>query len=207
MSESELTVRHLNMARFWLMRNGSVLFYGSPATVDGSAVKTLIHGADGRRVLSCHRGDTDPDRPLFALTGLLSSVNETDVAWLPPAHRKVLGDLIFRHPSAAGPAPSVRALGPAVLSLLRALTRSGPLLLVLDAVHRLDRETRAVLTFVAERVDELPIHMVAVEEVTDSATPEGHPLCPPPLVMIRLSSGLALADADLAKACRGSESH
>jgi hypothetical protein len=184
MSELALTVRHLNMARFWLMRNGSVLFYGMPATVDGTAVKTLIHGANGRRVLTCHRAHTDPDRPLRALIGLLSPVDEAEIAALPPAHRGVLTDLMFRR--AHGPTPSVGELGPAVLSLLRALSRSAPLLLVLDGVHRLDRETRAVLTFVAERTDELPIHMVAVEEVHDSSTPGGHPLCPPPLLMIRV---------------------
>jgi hypothetical protein len=186
MSESELTERHLEVARSWLARNGSVLFYGKPGTTGGHAVNTLLRWINRRRVLTCPGGHTDPDRPLYALAGLLSSVGAAEVAPLTSADRRILADSIFRSAVAAGPVPPTAALGPAVLSLLRVLSASVPLLLVIEAVHRLDRESWATMKFVAERSAELPVHMVAVEEVHGPAVPEGRSLCPPPLVMIRV---------------------
>jgi hypothetical protein len=178
------------MARSWLVRNGSVLIYGMPATTDRAAVIALIDDANGRRVLSCLVGHTDPLRPLHALAGLFSSVAEAELAALPPAHRRTLTEAVFRPSPTTRQTPPVTVLGPAVLSLLRVLSRSAPLLVVIEAVHRLDGDTRAVLRFVAERADDLPIRMVAVEEVRGVSAPAGHPLCPPPLVMIRLPQPL-----------------
>jgi hypothetical protein len=187
MSESQLTASHLDMARSWLVRDGSVLFYGTPAAIDATTVNDLIHVVGGRRVLSCHGGHSDPDRPLGALIALFSSVDEHEAAALEPEERRLLAESIFRPASRDAPAPSSADLAPAVVSLLRELTRVQPLLVVLEAVHRLDRETRHVLQFVAERADKLPIITVAVEDVRGLANPEGYQLCAPPLVMIRLS--------------------
>jgi len=187
MSESELTVRHLDLARSWLMRNGSVLLYGMLATADGAAIHELTRGVTDRRVLTSHAGHADPDRPLRALSGLLSSVHEGEAADLPPAHRRTLAEWVFRPAPAVRHVPSVSLLGPAVLGLLRALGAVTPLLVVLETVHLLDRETRGVLRFVAERAaDDLPMHVLAVEEVPGLSAPLGHSLCPPPLVVIRL---------------------
>lgn len=186
MSETELTVRHLDMARSWLMRNGSVLLYGMPAAMDDVAVHELSHRAIDHRVLSSHAGYADPDRPLRALTGMFSSVHEGEAAGLPPAHRRTLAEWIFRPAPGVRHVPSVSVLGPAVLSLLQVLSAATPLLLVLEAVHHLDRETRGVLRFVAERADGLPMHVLAIEEVPGLSAPMGHSLCPPPLVVIRL---------------------
>jgi len=186
MSESELTVRHFDLARSWLMRDGSVLLYGMPAAVHDTAAHDLVDGVTDRRVLSSHAGHTDPDRPLYALTGLFASVHEAEAAALPPAHRRTLAEWVFHPVPSVRHVPSVSVLGPAVLSLLRALGAETPLLLVIEAVHRLDRETRGVLRFVAERADDLPLHVVAVEEVPGLSAPLGHSLCPPPLVVIRI---------------------
>ena len=186
MSESELTVRHLDLARSWLTRNGSVLLYGTQAALDDAAARELVDGAIDRRVLSSYAGHADPDRPLRALTGLFSAVHEGEAAALLPAHRRTLAEWVFHPTPAVRHVPSVSVLGPAVLSLLRALAGSTPLLLVLEAVHGLDRETRGVLRFVAERAGDLPMHVLALEEVASLSTPLGHSLCPPPLVVIRL---------------------
>jgi len=187
MSETELTVRHLGLAGSWLMRNGSVLLYGVPAAAQDAAIDELAGGVFDRRVLTSQAGHADEDRPLRALSGLLSSVREGEAAGLPPVHRRTLAEWVFRPAPAVRHVPSVSVLGPAVLSLLRALGNVTPLLVVLEAVHRLDRETRGVLRFVAERAgDDLPMHVLAVEEVPGLCAPMGHSLCPPPLVVIRL---------------------
>jgi hypothetical protein len=181
-----VTVQRLAVARDWLAHNGSVLLYGRHAVAGGGIVDALVHGVDGRRVLDCRREHTDPQRRLGALTALFSTVDEAEVASVPPEHRRLLTTSIFAAPAPGAAVPSTAELGPAVLSLLRTLSRSTPLLLVLEAVHRLDRETRGVLEFVAVRADGLPIHMIAVEQVPDPSTPKGYPVCPSPLVMIRL---------------------
>jgi hypothetical protein len=186
MSESELTVRHLDLARSWLTRNGSVLLYGTPAAMHDAATHELVDGAIDRRVLGSYAGHTDPDRPLRALAGLFSSVREGEAAALPPTHRRTLAEWVFHPSPAVRHVPSVSVLGPAVLSLLRALAGSTPLLLVLEAVQELDRETRGVLRFVAERAADLPMHVLAVEQVSGLSAPLGHSLCPPPLVVIRI---------------------
>jgi hypothetical protein len=187
MNEFPLTAAQLDVATSWLVRNGSVLFYGTPATIDDTLVDDLIHVANGRRVLRHRGGQADPDRPLGALIGLFSSVDESEAAALLPEQRQVLAESIFRpaSPAAGGPAGAPR--GPTGQSHLHSLSRSTPLLLVLDAVHRLDRESRRALQFVAQKANDLPVVVLAVEDVPASRTPEGYRLCPSPLVMIRLS--------------------
>jgi hypothetical protein len=181
-----MTGYQLAVARDWLARNGSVLLYGRHAAVASGVVDALVHGIDGRRVLVCRREHTDPERRLGALTALFSTVDEAEAAAVPPEHRRLLAESIFESPAPGAATPSVAELGPAVLSLLRTLSSSTPLLLVLDAVHRLDHKTRGVLGFVTDRADGLPIHVIAVEQVPVPSTPQGYPVCPAPLVMIQL---------------------
>jgi hypothetical protein len=175
----------LDMARAWLACHGSVLLYGTQAVLDSALVDTLVDGIDGRRVLVCRREHTDPERRLGALTALLSTVDEAEVAAVPSGHRRLLAESIL-NPPAAGATPSTAALGPAVLSLLRTLSRSTPLLLVVEAVHRLDHATLGVLEFVADKADGLPIHVIGMEQSPGPSAPQGFLICPSPLVMIRL---------------------
>lgn len=134
-------VEQLAVASAWLTNNGSVLFFGSHAALDRGVVDALVDGVDGRRVLICRGDRTDPRRRLGALTALFSAVDEAEAAVLPPGHRRLLAESIFRSPASAAPAPSAEVLGPAVLSLLRALSRSTSLLLVVvdNAVAATDR--------------------------------------------------------------------
>jgi hypothetical protein len=174
------------MAKAWLTCNGSVLFYGTHAVVDSAVVDALVQCVDGRRVLACRSEQTDPQRRLGALTALFSTVAEAEAAALPAVHRRLLAESIFRSPSSVAPPPSAAALGPAVLSLVEALSRSKPLLLVLEAVHLLDHETSRVLEFVAGQARESRVHMIAVEQVPGPYGPQGYVICPSPLVMIGL---------------------
>ncbi|GAA0914348.1 hypothetical protein GCM10009558_023090 [Virgisporangium aurantiacum] len=186
------TVEQLAVASAWLTYNGSVLLFGSHAALDGGVVDALVDRVDGRRVLVCRRDRTDPRRRLGTLTALFSTVDETEAVALPPGHRRLLAESIFRAPGAEGAsAPSAEELGPAVLSLLRTLSGSTPLLLIVEAVHRLDDDTRCVLEYVAEETRGSLVRMIAVEEVPGPGGPRGYAICPSPLVIIGLgpSSG------------------
>jgi hypothetical protein len=178
------TVHQIAVASAWLRYNGSVLLFGSRAALDSGVVDTLVDGVDGRRVLVCRSAHIDPQRRLGALTALFSTVDEAEAAALPSGHRRLLAESIFRSPASAVPAPSAEVLGPAVLSLLRALSRSTPLLLVVEAVHRLDEDTRCVLEYVAEEARGSLVRMIAVEEVPGPGGPRGYGICPSPLVII-----------------------
>jgi hypothetical protein len=181
-----VTVEQLGLARAWLARDGSVLLYGGHDAVPSAVLDALVHGVDGRRVLVCRREHTDPERQLGAVAALISTVDEAEVAAIPPGHRRLLTESIFGSPAPGAATLSAAVLGPAVLSLLRTLSRSTPLLLVVEAVDRLDHNTRSVLEFVADGADGLPIHMIAVEQVSGPSTPQGYRICPSPLVMIGL---------------------
>ncbi|GAA0903857.1 hypothetical protein Vau01_122360 [Virgisporangium aurantiacum] len=161
-----------------------MLFFGSHTATDTGVVDALVDCVDGRRVLIRRNDHTDPQRRLGALTALFSTVDEAEAATLPPEHRRLLTESIFRSPAAA--VPSAAVLGPAVLSLLRALSRSTPPLLVVEAVHRLDDDTRCVLEYMAEEARGSLVRMIAVEEVPGPGGPRGYAICPSPLVIIGL---------------------
>jgi hypothetical protein len=186
------TVQQLALASAWLTNNGSVLFFGSHAALDTGVVDALVECVDGRRVLICRSDHSDPRRRLGALTALFSTVGEAEAAALPPGHRRLLAESIFRSPASAAPTPSAETLGPAVLGLLRALSRSTPLLLVFEAVHRLDHDTRCVLEYVAEESRGSLVRMIAMEEVPGPGGPRGYAICPSPLVIIGLGPSVGV---------------
>ena len=55
--------------------------------------------------------------------------------------------------------PGSRVVGVAVLGVLRALARSGPLLLAVDDVQWLDISSRSVLSFALRRLDHEPVRL------------------------------------------------
>ena len=84
---------------------------------------------------------------------------------LSPAHRAAL-DAAFG--LADGPAPEHFRIAMAVLDLLSEAAADGPLLLIAEDAHWLDRPTSDVLAFVARRLESDPIVLLA-------ATRNGYP--------------------------------
>jgi predicted ATPase len=124
------------------------------------------------------------DRPFAALASLLSSVTAAELDAVPPGRRRLLAAVIH------GDAEPITMAGVrlAVLNLVRVLAHTGPVLLSVDDLHRLDAASADVLRFVAQRVADLPIVMAAAELVSLDGVPARRPLCPPPLLVVGLDS-------------------
>ncbi|MFC8923654.1 AAA family ATPase [Cellulosimicrobium sp. NPDC057127] len=73
---------------------------------------------------------------------------------LPAPHRQALRTVLGLD---AGRAPDRFGVGLGVLELLAALGRDGPLVVVVDDLHRVDAESAAVLAFVARRLGAEPV--------------------------------------------------
>jgi hypothetical protein len=178
----------------WLRSGGSVLFLGSAGPDESTAMLTAIAAqSDARRILRC-TGDADRvTRPYHALADLLATTTDDDLAPLPEPQRAVLSGAPFRTaPQADYFSPAAVRL--AVLNLCRRLARTGPLLLVLNNLHDLDRASTDVLRFLARAGVGLPIRMLATEHLTSSARSTGHRLCLRPLLVLGLGS---LTPADM----------
>jgi hypothetical protein len=188
----------LDTAREWLQSGGSVLLFGPVGVGKSAALDALAAAAGDARVLRCAPGAADADRAYRGLAQLLSSVSESELRLLPAARRRVLGGLLhYAVLSTRGPAPalsrrarwSTRATSSAVQlatwNLLRVLVASRPLLLVVDNINWLDRPSADVLRFVASRVGDQAIQMVAAEQVPADRVPLARHQCPGPLLMTR----------------------
>ena len=67
--------------------------------------------------------------------------------------------LLLREPD--GPPPEPRVLGLALVSVVRALAREGPLLVALDDVQWLDASSAEILRFMLRRLDDQPVGLLA----------------------------------------------
>jgi predicted ATPase len=116
-----------------------------------------------------HRGYTVlPSKPVeietkLSFTGLgdlLEQHVEEVLLRLPDPQRRALEIALLRA-DAAGSPPDQRAVSLAVLSALRVLASSTPLLVAIDDVQWLDPSSASVLAFAARRIDRGPVGVVA----------------------------------------------
>jgi DNA-binding CsgD family transcriptional regulator len=183
------------LERAWrhLQGRGSVLVTGPPGAGRSTVVATLTDRAHatGQRVLRCAPVEAEAGLPFLALIDLLSQV-DSDPAWLrlPGPWRGVLEAVgrVGVRPDDRGQQLAVRL---AVLHLARALTDPGPVLLALDDLQWLDRDSAEVLRFVARRTGRLrhPLRVVAAQRLPQPAGPTVVPAagCPPPVLVLELA--------------------
>ena len=114
--------------------------------------------ARGYRVLSCRPSAAETESSFVSLADLLSDVADDVLPELPPIQRRALEAALLLGETQAS--ADDRAVAAAFLSVLRALTRDGPVCLAADDIQWLDAATLAALRFTLARLDDLPVAAV-----------------------------------------------
>jgi DNA-binding CsgD family transcriptional regulator len=131
----------------------------------------LTHAqAVGQRALVCRPAGSEVRLSFAALGDLLAEVLEEALPALPVPQRRALQvALLLAEPE--GEPPDQRAIGLAVLSVLRTLSTRGPLLVAIDDVQWLDAPSAAVLAFALRRLGAEPIGVLATIRLTSGEPP------------------------------------
>jgi DNA-binding CsgD family transcriptional regulator len=114
----------------------------------------------GFRVLTSRSAHSETQIAFATVGDLFASTVEDTLPQLTPVQRRALeAALLMREPD--GPPPEVRLLGLALLSVVRAKTHDGPLLLAVDDVQWVDPSSAEVLRFVLRRLEGEPVGVLA----------------------------------------------
>ncbi|WP_217207334.1 LuxR family transcriptional regulator [Streptomyces sp. AC550_RSS872] len=148
-------------AREQLGRGGSVLLHG-PAGIGKSTVLRALAGEYGgaaRTVLRCSPTESESHLPFLALADLLGLVLDEVSERLPAAQRTALESALTGRGESTLQRDGL-ALRLAVLSALRALAATGPVLVVADDLQWLDPASAELLGFAARRLGDTPVRML-----------------------------------------------
>ncbi|WP_405591159.1 AAA family ATPase [Streptomyces sp. NBC_01092] len=148
-------------AREQLGRGGSVLLHG-PAGIGKSTVLRALAaecGGTARTVLRCSPTESESHLPFLALADLLGLVLEEVSDRLPAAQLTALESALTGRGESTLQRDGL-ALRLAVLSTLRALADSGPVLVVADDLQWLDPASAELLGFAARRLGDTPVRML-----------------------------------------------
>jgi DNA-binding CsgD family transcriptional regulator len=123
------------------------------------AEATAAAQANGVVVRSSRCSESEAVWAFAGLGDLLEDLPPDIVAGLPDVQRRALHVALLASDEPAG-VPGSRVVGVAVLEVLRALSRSVPLLLAIDDVQWLDVSTRNVLSFALRRLVDEPVRLL-----------------------------------------------
>jgi hypothetical protein len=186
------------IAREWVASGGSVLFFGQAETGKSTLLDAVVATARGQRALRCTPPEAGADIAFFGLADLLSSITDAELNLVPGTQRRVLTSVVRRRVD-LDPVATPEAIRLATLTMFRVLADVGQVLLVIDDLQRLDQATADLLRFVANRLEGVPIFVVAAERVPEGCQPLGRSLCPAPLLMVGLDATAPAASASPAK--------
>ncbi|MEV8433680.1 helix-turn-helix transcriptional regulator [Streptomyces chartreusis] len=144
-----------------LARGGSVLLHG-PAGIGKSTVLRALAGecgATARTVLRCSPTESESHLPFLALADLLGLVLDEVSDRLPAAQLTALEAALTGRGESTLQRDGL-ALRLAVLSALRALADTGPVLVVADDLQWLDPASAELLGFAARRLGDTPVRML-----------------------------------------------
>ncbi|AZQ38432.1 LuxR family transcriptional regulator [Streptomyces cyaneochromogenes] len=174
-------------AREQLGRGGSVLLHG-PAGIGKSTVLRALaadYGAAARTVLRCSPTESESHLPFLALADLLGLVLDEVSDRLPTAQLTALESALTGRGESTLQRDGL-ALRLAVLSALRALADTGPVLVVADDLQWLDPASAELLGFAARRLGDTPVRMLCAVR-TDGQEYDRHlRACPPDTLAVRL---------------------
>jgi DNA-binding CsgD family transcriptional regulator len=124
------------------------------------AEATAAAEASGMLVRSSRCSESDALWAFAGLGDLFEQVPVDVLAELPEIQQRALAAALLAADETTASSGS-RVVGVAVLAVLRALTRSGPLLLAIDDVQWLDPSSHNVLSFALRRLDDEPVRLLA----------------------------------------------
>jgi DNA-binding CsgD family transcriptional regulator len=127
-----------------------------------------IARARGYRLLACRAAESEARLSYAALGDLL----DFELPDLPAPQRRALDAALLRAEVEGAP-PDQRAVSVASLGVLRALATSGPVIVAIDDVQWLDAPSARVLAFVARRLEDAPIRILAALRVGAGGDPLG----------------------------------
>jgi predicted ATPase len=116
--------------------------------------------ANGFRVLTARAAPAEAQMAFTTVGDLFAPTLEQTLPSLAPFQRRALEiALLLRAPD--GPPPEIRVLGVALVSVVSALAREGPLLIALDDVQWVDASSADVLAFMHRRLNGRPVGVLA----------------------------------------------
>lgn len=174
-------------AREQLGRGGSVLLHG-PAGIGKSTVLRALageYGAAARTVLRCSPTESESHLPFLALADLLGLVLDEVSERLPAAQRTALESALTGRGESTLQRDGL-ALRLAVLSALRALADTGPVLVVADDLQWLDPASAELLGFAARRLGDTPVRMLCAVRTEGEEYDRHLRASPPDTLAVRL---------------------
>jgi predicted ATPase len=115
---------------------------------------------EGVAVRTCQCSEADAGWAFAGLGDLLEGLGSECLVELPEVQRSALSAALLLSDVVDG-SPGDRVVGVAVLGVLRALARSGPLVLAVDDIQWLDASSRKVLSFALRRLSDEPVRLIA----------------------------------------------
>lgn len=134
-------------------------------TIWTHGVATAVHA--GVPVRSSRCTVADEAWPFSGLGDLFEGIGPEILDDLPDVQRAALSAALLIDPTPPN-IPTDRIVGVAVLSVIRALCRSGPLLLAIDDVQWLDPASQAVLSFALRRLESAPVRLLVTRRTATS---------------------------------------
>ncbi|MFJ8111963.1 ATP-binding protein [Streptomyces sp. NPDC096132] len=175
-------------ARDQLARGGSVLLHG-PAGIGKSTVLRALaadYGDAARTVLRCSATESESHLPFLALADLFGLVLDEISDKLPTAQRTALESALTGRGESTLQRDGL-ALRLAVLSALRALAASGPVLLVADDLQWLDSASAELLGFAARRLGDTPVQLLCAVRTEGQEYDRHLRASPPDTLAVRLN--------------------
>ncbi|MEU1180942.1 AAA family ATPase [Streptomyces sp. NPDC005820] len=175
-------------ARDQLARGGSVLLHG-PAGIGKSTVLRALaadYGDAAHTVLRCSATESESHLPFLALADLFGLVLDEISDRLPTAQRTALESALTGRGESTLQRDGL-ALRLAVLSALRALAASGPVLLVADDLQWLDSASAELLGFAARRLGDTPVQLLCAVRTEGQEYDRHLRASPPDTLAVRLN--------------------
>ena len=131
--------------------------------------EALLRSEHARIVLSCQPARSEASLSYSALGDLLSAVDQSAFGALPSPQREALEVALLRTEPIRR-APTRRAVGTALVSLVQTLAVRRPVLIAIDDVQWLDPATASVVEFALRRLRDAPLHVLVTRRTDGDDT-------------------------------------